>query len=73
MSADKFVIITDGAATDDPEDVIVACAQRLDRGHFPLAQIGIQFIQVGNDKDATDALIECAYLLTSGRHSLARA
>ncbi|WFD35177.1 hypothetical protein MCUN1_002027 [Malassezia cuniculi] len=54
----NFVIITDGAATDDPEDVIVACAQRLDRGNFPLAQIGIQFIQVGNDKDATDALIE---------------
>lgn len=42
----NYVCITDGAATDDPESVIVACARRLDEGRFPLAQIGIQFVQV---------------------------
>lgn len=42
----QYVCITDGAATDDPESVIVACARRLDEGRFPLAQIGIQFVQV---------------------------
>lgn len=45
----QYVCITDGAATDDPESVIVACARRLDEGRFPLAQIGIQFVQVRID------------------------
>lgn len=45
-----------GAATDDPESVIVQAARRLDRGYFPLSQVGIQFVQVGNDEDATEAL-----------------
>ena len=57
----QFVIITDGAATDDLESVIVACAQRLDAGRFPLSQIGIQFIQVGNDAQATKSLRHCTY------------
>ncbi|KAF9462031.1 hypothetical protein BDZ94DRAFT_1310049 [Collybia nuda] len=49
----NFIIITDGAATDDPESVIVANAKRLDKGYFPLAQVGIQFVQIGNDPQAT--------------------
>ncbi|KAN0064167.1 hypothetical protein ACQY0O_003334 [Thecaphora frezii] len=52
----NYIIITDGSPTDDPESVIVACARRLDQRNFPLAQIGIQFIQVGNDAEATEAL-----------------
>ena len=38
------MIITDGAATDDPESVIVSVAQRLDAGRFPLSQVGIQSV-----------------------------
>ncbi|KAG9073740.1 hypothetical protein FRC06_011179, partial [Ceratobasidium sp. 370] len=36
----NFIVITDGAPTDEPEDVIVAAARRLDRGNFPLSQLG---------------------------------
>lgn len=54
----NYIVITDGAPTDDPESVIVAAAQRLDRGEFPLSQLGIQFVQIGSDPEATDALAE---------------
>lgn len=37
------------APSDDPESVIVNIAKRLDRGNFPLSQLGIQMLQVGND------------------------
>ena len=58
------MIITDGAATDDPESVIVSVAQRLDAGRFPLSQVGMQFIQVGNDAQASTALQDCMYECT---------
>ncbi|KAG9119166.1 hypothetical protein FRC07_005965 [Ceratobasidium sp. 392] len=51
-------MITDGAPSDDPESVIIAAARRLDAGQFPLAQVGIQFIQVGDDSRASKALEE---------------
>jgi hypothetical protein len=51
-------VITDGVPTDDPESVIIAAARRLDAGNFLLSQLGIQFIQVGNDSKATKALKE---------------
>ncbi|PVF96352.1 hypothetical protein CPB86DRAFT_787101 [Serendipita vermifera] len=54
----NFLVITDGAPTDDPETVIVQAARRLDAGKFPLNQVGIQFIQIGNDPSATEALQE---------------
>ena len=54
----NYIIITDGAPTDAPEDVIVAAARRLDRGDFPLNQLGIQFVQIGSDPEATRALEE---------------
>lgn len=43
---------------DDPESVIVTAAKRLDARHFPLAQVGIQFVQIGDDRRATEALKE---------------
>ncbi|KAH7887318.1 hypothetical protein F5I97DRAFT_1925764 [Phlebopus sp. FC_14] len=52
----NFLVITDGQPTDDPISVIVAAARRLDSGHFPLSQVGIQFVQVGDVKLATDYL-----------------
>jgi uncharacterized protein YegL len=54
----NLIVITDGAPTDDPESVIIAAARRLDAGQFSLTQVGIQFIQVGDDKKASKALHE---------------
>ncbi|KAG8745204.1 hypothetical protein FRC10_008516 [Ceratobasidium sp. 414] len=54
----NFIVITDGAPTDDPESVIVATARRLDAGHFPLMQVGIQFVQIGTAEDTAEALRE---------------
>lgn len=54
----NIIVITDGAPTDDPESVIVTYAKRLDKGDYPLSQVGIQFFQVGNDREATKALQE---------------
>lgn len=54
----NLIVITDGEPTDDPESVIIAAARRLDAGQFSLTQVGIQFIQVGNDKRASKALHE---------------
>ncbi|KAF9245396.1 hypothetical protein BU15DRAFT_85689 [Melanogaster broomeanus] len=52
----NFIIITDGAPTDEPLDSIVALARRLDRGNYPIAQVGLQFVQIGDDQTATDFL-----------------
>ncbi|KAG9103467.1 hypothetical protein FRC06_010575 [Ceratobasidium sp. 370] len=54
----NFIVITDGAPTDDPESVIVSTARRLDAGHFPLMQVGIQFVQIGTAEDTAEALKE---------------
>lgn len=52
----NLVVITDGSPTDDPEDVIVDLAKKLDQLDAPLSQVGIQFIQIGNDATALEAL-----------------
>ncbi|WRT69657.1 uncharacterized protein IL334_006647 [Kwoniella shivajii] len=54
----NLIVITDGAPTDDPESVIITFAKRLDKGEHPLSQIGIQFLQVGDDASAKEALQE---------------
>ncbi|KAF5388374.1 hypothetical protein D9615_000746 [Tricholomella constricta] len=54
----NYIVLTDGAATDDPESIIVHYARRLDRGNFPPSQLGIQFVQIGNSKSATMYLKE---------------
>ncbi|KAG8883459.1 hypothetical protein FRB97_006587 [Tulasnella sp. 331] len=54
----NFLVITDGRPTDDPESVIVQAAKRLDEGRFPLSQVGIQFVQIGTDPVAAEALRE---------------
>lgn len=61
----NYICLTDGSPTDDPESVIVAVARRLDRGNFPLSQIGIQFLQVGNDIEAKESLEELDDALSS--------
>jgi len=52
----NIVILTDGEPTDEPEDVIVDVAKKLDQLNAPLAQVGIQFVQIGDDPAATEYL-----------------
>jgi len=54
----NYIVLTDGAPTDDPESVIVAAARRLDARHFPVSQVGIQFVQIGNSPQAAEFLAE---------------
>ncbi|KAK8038857.1 hypothetical protein PG993_007268 [Apiospora rasikravindrae] len=52
----NIIVITDGAAGDDPEDPIVRAARQLDELDAPGYQIGIQFFQVGEYVEAAKAL-----------------
>ncbi|OJT05416.1 hypothetical protein TRAPUB_3857 [Trametes pubescens] len=59
----NYIVITDGVPTDDPAAVIAAAAKRLDDGHYPLTQasryrenVGIQFVQIGSHRAATEYL-----------------
>ncbi|KAK2465975.1 hypothetical protein APHAL10511_001616 [Amanita phalloides] len=52
----NFLIITDGEPSDDPEAVIVQAAKRLDEKYLPISQIGIQFVQIGDEISATEYL-----------------
>ncbi|KAH9968167.1 hypothetical protein BC827DRAFT_1263887 [Russula dissimulans] len=54
----SILVITDGVPTDDPKPVIIEFARRLDAKNVPLRQLGIQFVQIGDDADATEALKE---------------
>ncbi|KAK4651275.1 hypothetical protein QC762_604780 [Podospora pseudocomata] len=54
----NVIVITDGAASDDPEGVIVNLARKLDEVEAPSHQVGIQFFQVGDDGEAGKALRE---------------
>ncbi|CAE6478203.1 unnamed protein product [Rhizoctonia solani] len=64
----NLIVITDGEPGDDPEGVIAAAARRLDAGRFSLTQVGIQFIQVGDDKSASKALKELDEHLHEGHN-----
>ncbi|KAA8572984.1 hypothetical protein EYC84_003529 [Monilinia fructicola] len=52
----NLIVITDGAASDDPESEIVKIARDLDKLDAPLTQVGIQFFQVGKVGSAKQAL-----------------
>jgi hypothetical protein len=43
---------------DDPKSVIIEFARRLDVRNVPPRQLGIQFVQIGDDPGATEALNE---------------
>ncbi|KLO09263.1 hypothetical protein SCHPADRAFT_943763 [Schizopora paradoxa] len=56
-----FIVITDGKPTDDDknlEDVIVSAAKRLKlkQSTSEMRQVGIQFVQIGDDPEATEHL-----------------
>lgn len=50
----NLIVITDGAPTDDPatEDAILRSARALDAWNARITQLGIQFVQIGNDARA---------------------
>jgi len=52
----NIIVITDGVPTDDPESVIIQSAQKLDDMDADYTQVGIQFFQIGDDPEATEAL-----------------
>ena len=54
----NIIVITDGRASDDVESVILSAARKLDRLEAPAWQIGIQFFQVGEDREAKKMLEE---------------
>ncbi|KAJ7628835.1 hypothetical protein FB45DRAFT_1080163 [Roridomyces roridus] len=55
----NFIVITDGAATDEPKYPIIDAASRLKAmTNLCMVQLGIQFVQIGNDSAATRALRE---------------
>ncbi|KAF7332697.1 hypothetical protein MKEN_00152900 [Mycena kentingensis (nom. inval.)] len=55
----NIIVITDGAASDDPKYPIIEAATRLQAmRNLCLIQLGIQFVQIGNDPGATRALKE---------------
>lgn len=41
------------APTDDPESVLISIAKRLDRGDYPLSQVGVQLLQIGDDAEVS--------------------
>ncbi|KAJ9112654.1 hypothetical protein QFC19_000674 [Naganishia cerealis] len=66
----NVIVLTDGAATDDPESVIVSVASRLDRGGFPLNQVGIQFLQIGNECELPPTLHALHHMMADGLLSI---
>ncbi|KAJ7369001.1 hypothetical protein DFH08DRAFT_983658 [Mycena albidolilacea] len=55
----NLIVITDGEATDNPKYAILDAASRLKAmQNLCMIQLGIQFVQIGNDSRATKALKE---------------
>lgn len=52
----NIFVITDGWPTDEPAPVIASLAQTLDDMKRPNKQLGIQFVQIGNDMRAAQYL-----------------
>ncbi|KAJ7784109.1 hypothetical protein B0H16DRAFT_1356101 [Mycena metata] len=55
----NVIVISDGEATDDPKTSIIDAASRLKAmSNLCMIQLGIQFVQIGDDRRATKALKE---------------
>ncbi|KAE8149424.1 hypothetical protein BDV25DRAFT_156338 [Aspergillus avenaceus] len=54
----NIIVITDGEFSDDAGSIITQAAQRLDACNAVPWQVGIQFFQIGDDKDAQRYLQE---------------
>ena len=53
-----FIVLTDGEPTDSPKDVILKYAKKLQHARWPKHQVGIQFVQVGDSREAARSLKE---------------
>jgi uncharacterized protein YegL len=53
-----IVVITDGEPTDDCQKAIIDGARRLDDSQIPEKKFSVQFVQIGDDEDATEGLRE---------------
>ena len=62
----NVIVITDGAASDDVESVVISAARKLEALEAPAWQVGIQFVQVGNEHGARQALAELDDELVKG-------
>jgi len=51
-----FIVLTDGEPSDSPKDVILKYATKLEKARWPQHQVGIQFVQVGDSKEAARSL-----------------
>ncbi|GJE84856.1 VWA domain-containing protein [Phanerochaete sordida] len=54
----NILVITDGYPTDEPKRVIADLAGQMDRLHMEYNRVGIQFVQIGDDKNAQRYLQE---------------
>lgn len=52
----NLIVITDGAASDDPEIVLAGIGKALDKMEAVPWQVGVQFCQVGDDAQAGEML-----------------
>ena len=52
----NIIVITDGSPSDDVESVLVNAAQKLDKMDAEPWQLGVQFVQVGNERGAREHL-----------------
>jgi hypothetical protein len=54
----NIIVLTDGKADDaeDLEELLVRIAKQLDEMNAPKSQVGIQFLQVGDDEEAANYL-----------------
>ncbi|KAJ6501071.1 hypothetical protein C8R47DRAFT_1255475, partial [Mycena vitilis] len=53
----NILVITDGEPADDPACPIIECVRRLQAmPNLSMTQLGIQFVQIGDDEEATQAL-----------------
>jgi len=53
-----IVVITDGEPTDDCQGAIINASKRLDDRGVPEKKLSVQFVQIGDDEDATEGLRE---------------
>jgi len=49
----NIIVITDGEPTDEPDGILISIAKKLDKMDARPWQLGVQFLQVGNDPKAT--------------------
>ncbi|CDZ96163.1 von Willebrand factor, type A [Phaffia rhodozyma] len=78
----NLIVMTDGASlrasssntnpfvqSESPESIIAAAAKRLDHGNYPSNQLGIFFLQIGDDAEAREFLQDMDDSLPS-RHNV---